>query len=505
MDSLRPANLVAVGDLISGTIHFEGSKSHFRSCIKTGVNPELDELKRKYKGMNSFLAEIAARVSRKLPEWARQHIRSCIFMPQIGFLTLVELDPVTGNSLYEGEGTTDSVWEKLFTADGAVYYKNSHMKELDEEYGDMYCEIGDRELEIIHELANRIIEHESILVSASDICGEFDAVLALALGAEKYNWRPPRMVEASIIDIEGGRHPLQELVVPAFVPNNCIVASASVDRPQGEEIFPQALVLTGPNHSGKSVYLKQTAIIVYLAHIGSFVPAARAIIGLTDKILTCISPRESMSGGESAFARDMKQAALSARSSTSRSLVLVDEFGKGTNGDDGSGLLAALLDHFLSLGRDGPRLLAATHFHEIFEGGYLAHHDDLLSLAFMDVRVDWNAQQAEDQVTYLFSLVYGHSTSSFGGRCAALNGVPSAIVHRAEAIAILLAQNEELGTFCTRLSEVEERDLERAEKAARLFLMYSFDEQGRTGQDRGQRYTNGSTKALIESILSAEG
>ncbi|KAF4976941.1 hypothetical protein FZEAL_6476 [Fusarium zealandicum] len=496
IDSLRPANLVAVGDVISKTIDFEQSKDRQRSSVRAGVDPQLDELKRRYDGMDSFLTEVVNHMSRELPEWARKYVRSCIFLPQIGFLTVVEPNPTTGNGQYEGEGTSVGAWEKLFTADGAVCYKNSYMRELDEKYGDI-------EVEIIHGLAKSILEHEDVLVSASDMCGEFDAVLALASGAEKYNWRAPRVVEDSIINIEEGRHPLQELVVPAFVPNDCQVAAGSVDKEQLQGNVPQVLVLTGPNHSGKSVYLKQAAIIVYLAHIGSFVPASQAIIGLTDKILTCISPRESMSGGESAFARDMKQAALSMRTSTSRSLVLVDEFGKGTNGDDGSGLLAALLGHFLSLNLEGPRLLVATHFHEVFEGGYLAHHIGLL-LAHMDVRVDWEAPQTENQVTYLFSLAEGHSTSSFGGRCAALNGVPSAIVERAEGIALLLAQNEDLGTVCTRLSPAEEKRLERAEITARLFLGQAFDEQGGVGQNSDGKDAGSSLKGLLEDMLSSE-
>ncbi|KPM44866.1 hypothetical protein AK830_g1688 [Neonectria ditissima] len=457
IDCLTPSDLVSVGDMIEKTIDFDQSKSRHRSSVKAGVDLQLDELKRTYDGMDSFLTQVISHMNRKLPEWACQYVRSCIFLPQIGFLTVVELNPETGNGRYEGEGVTGGVWEKLFEADGAVCYKNSYMRELDEEYGDIYCQIGDREVEIIHSLATIILEYEAALVSASTICGEFDAIMALALGAEKYGWRAPRMVTESVIQIKGGRHPLQELVVPSFVPNNCQLSSGCFN-PDANDDTPQVLVLTGPNHSGKSVYLKQVAIIVYLAHLGSFVPAKQAIIGLTDKILTCMSTRESMSGAESAFARDLKQAALSTRCSTSKSLILVDEFGKGTNANDGSGLLAALLDHFLTMGQNSPRLLVATHYHEIFE-------------------VDWNASQTEDQVTYLFSLAFGHSTSSFGGKCAALNGVPSTVVERAEAIALLLAQNEDLGALCTRLSAEEEKQLNEAERTARRFLSEEFERE----------------------------
>ncbi|KAF5544816.1 mating type 1-2 [Fusarium napiforme] len=420
--TLEPASLVVVGDMINKTIDFEQSKARHRSSVRTGIDTQLDELKRRY------------------------------------------------------------------------------MRELDEEYGDMYCQIGDREVEIIHDLAGKVLEHEEPLLLASDMCGEFDAILALALGAEKYDWHAPQMVEASIIHIEEGRHPLQELVVPAFIPNPCHLFTGTSTITEAQDGSPQALVLTGPNHSGKSVYLKQTAIIVYLAHIGSFVPAVQATIGLTESILTCISPRESMSGGESAFARDMKQAALSMKSSTPRSLVLVDEFGKGTNGDDGAGLLAALLDYYLSLGPECPRLLAATHFHEVFECGYLENHNGL-RIAHMNVRMDWNASVVDDQVTFLFNLEYGHSTSSFGGRCAALNGVPSAVVERAENISKLLARNEDLSAACARLSQAEEVQLGKAEMTARLFLSETFGDQDEANMN-GEEHTRRSIIEVLEDILS---
>jgi DNA mismatch repair protein MSH5 len=346
-----------------------------------------------------------------------------------------------------------------------------------------------------------VLEREEVLLLASDMCGEFDAILALALGAEKYNWRAPQVVQASIIHIDDGRHPLQELAVPAFVPNSCHLFTGSQGTVEVQDDAPQALILTGPNHSGKSVYLKQTAIIVYLAHIGSFVPATQAVIGLTESILTCISPRESMSGGESAFARDMKQAALSTRASTPKSLILIDEFGKGTNGDDGAGLLAALLDHYLSLGPDCPRLLAATHFHEIFENSYLNHQSGL-RIAHMDVRLDWEAALLDDQVTYLFSLEHGHSTSSFGGRCAALNGVPSAVVDRAESISQLLAQNEDLGAVCAGLSPPETERLEEAEVTARLFLNESFGDEDEVESNEGENGTRDSIEDILEAIIS---
>lgn len=514
-------DLIAVGDMINRIIDFDQSKSRQRSSVKAGVDAQLDNLKRRYDGMGSFLTEVVNRVNQTLPEWACQYIRSCIFLPQLGFLMVVELDPRTGHGKYEGEGTGSDQWEMLFAAEGAVCYKNGFMRELDDQYGDMYCEIGgeykhtvpktgddlalistvDREVEIIHDLATRILKGEKALTMASDVCGEFDAILALAVGAGKYGWTAPQMTTDSILQIREGRHPLQELVLPSFVPNDCYLVGGQQQEQETDRQVAQALVLTGPNHSGKSIYIKQTAIIVFLAHIGSFVPAQEARIGLTDKFLTRISTRESMSRSESAFATDLKHVAQAVRHATSRSLVLVDEFGKGTNVDDGAGLLAAFVNHFLMLGPETPRMLLATHFHELFEGGYLKLHRGLY-MGHMDVRTNWEAGQMEDQVTYLFKLTQGHSSSSFGSRCAALNGVPSPIVERAEAIAVLLSRNEDLGSACAKLSPQEQQDLEHAESVARRFLQSNLELL--TPEHLSKGGNRAAIQAELRSVLSPE-
>jgi DNA mismatch repair protein MSH5 len=123
------------------------------------------------------------------------------------------------------------------------------------------------------------------------------------------------------------------------------------------------LVLTGPNYSGKSVYLKQVALIVYMAHVGSFVPADSAKIGLTDKILSRVTTRETVSRTQSAFMIDLQQISLALSLATRRSLLIIDEFGKGTESSDGAGLACAVMEYLLSLGPERPKVVGATHFH----------------------------------------------------------------------------------------------------------------------------------------------
>ncbi|KAH0498691.1 hypothetical protein TgHK011_005931 [Trichoderma gracile] len=381
VDGMNPKVLTRVGDLIERVVNFDQAKSQQRYSVRPGIDDELDGLKRQYDGLNSFLTEVANHVAQDLPVCARQCIRSCIFLPQLGFLTVVEQLYQQSGSSFDEECAGDGLWKKSFTDNEVAYYKNRHMTELDEQYGDIYSQISDREVEVMQRLAMDVIVHEKTLLAAAATCGEFDALLALALGAAKYGWKAPQMTTANILHIKGGRHPLQELLSPSFVPNDCYIGDDDGAAP-GRTV--QALVLTGPNQSGKSVYIKQVAIIVYLAHLGSFVPADYAVIGTVDKILTRISLRESVSGTGSTFAHDLKDVSHAMKYSTARSLVLIDEFGNGTTANDGAGMFAAMLEYFLSSVAQTPRILAATHFHEIFANGYLCHYDTLM-LAHMDL------------------------------------------------------------------------------------------------------------------------
>lgn len=314
--------------------------------------------------------------------------------------------------------------------------------------------------------------------------------MALALGAQKYRYTPPQMTTANIIRIEGGRHPLQELTVPAYIANDCVITGGRGDGTEHDESpvpcsalvqesieSASMLIMTGPNYSGKSVYLKQNALIVFMAHIGSFVPADRAVIGLTDKILTRIATRESISRDQSAFMIDLQQVSLMVTLATRRSLLVIDEFGKGTNASDGAGLCCGLFEYFLNLDLHRPKVLAATHFHQIFEGRFLKQRPEL-TFGHMEVRVDTKAAQVEDQITYLYNFVPGRSISSFGTVCANLNGIDQAVVDRADELILLAARGEDLFAACTKISKEEAEELEIAEQIGRQFLEQDFPSAG---------------------------
>ncbi|KAI1304784.1 putative MSH5 protein [Xylaria venustula] len=482
IEAIDPIQIRQVGELITETIDSEQSVDRGRIAVKQGVDAVLDERKRCYDGMDSFLANVIARLQDSLPEWARRYVKNCIFFPQLGFLTVVSINPQTGKGNYNGEGLNDT-WSCMFLADGSAYYKNQQMKELDEKLGDLYCMILDQEIEIIHQLAVKVIGREMAIIAASEILGELDSLIALATLCDQNKWTAPQITNSNIIHIQGGRHPLQELVTPSFIPNDCFLSGgignvSEFDDTSTPEIdhsseSPSTVIITGPNHSGKSVYLKQVALIVYLAHIGCFVPAEHAEIGLTDRILTRISTRESVARSDSAFAVDLRQVAFTMNFATRRSLIIIDEFGKGTNNQDGAGLMTAAINHFASLGPERPKLLVATHFHEIFENDFLRESAEL-AFANMKIHVDLNALTSEDQVTYLYQFAPGRSISSFGSRCAALNGVDQAIVDRAESIILQISHHEDLEVACSKLSEDEAEKLRAAEAVARNFLEEDF-------------------------------
>ena len=233
------------------------------------------------------------------------------------------------------------------------------------------------------------------------------------------------------------RHLLQELTVPTYIANDtCLKGGLGDDaytqRLEGnpalseamadneEPKWPSMLIMTGPNYSGKSVFLKQIAIIVYMAHVGSFVPADQAVIGITDKIITRVATKESVSKAQSSFMIDLQQIALAVSLATRRSLVIIDEFGKGTESKgmfaglgklrcshgslDGAGLACGVLEYFLGLGAETPKVLAATHFHEIFETRFLKPGPGL-DFGHMEVRLDTQAETVENQITYLYTSV----------------------------------------------------------------------------------------------------
>jgi DNA mismatch repair protein MSH5 len=138
LGKIQPHQLHKIGQMVTQTVDFPRSAEQHRTAVLQSVDVELDTIKRTYDGMDSLLTDVATQMSNDLPEWASQYIESCIFFPQLGFLTVVPLDPQTGLGKYEGEGLENDIWERMFISNDMGYYKNQRMKEMDDYFGDMY-------------------------------------------------------------------------------------------------------------------------------------------------------------------------------------------------------------------------------------------------------------------------------------------------------------------------------------------------------------------------------
>lgn len=388
------------------------------------------------------------------------------------------------------------------------------MRDMDIHIGDLHSAIVDREIEIIQALLDEILVHDAAIGQACHVCAELDCLLSFAESSQLYGYRRPQMVEDNIIDIHLGRHPLQEQLIDTFVPNDARLAGGAgvgaafqVPDDGAEANWNSVLLCTGANACGKSVYLKQIAMIQYMAQIGCFVPAESATLGIVDKIFTRISTQESVSRVQSAFMIDLNQVSLALRNCTARSLILLDEFGKGTLSTDGAGLFCAVLQHLLARGADCPKVLAATHFHDIFRVGLLDPHHAPIAFRHMqimftasdgsllqehgsdssadtDVNVDIDATEdhggvrrvgAGEKITYLYRVAEGLSLDSHAAKCAEIFGVPSRLMRRAQYVSHLLSTHE-LGRLLDEgMTEKECLDLEAAEAVCRRFLAWDLD------------------------------
>ncbi|KAL4809528.1 muts domain V-domain-containing protein [Aspergillus unguis] len=466
--------LRALEDAQLYTVDIDSSDEQGRAVVKSGLDRELDRMKDNYDGLNSLLKQVAIEIATTIPASFDIDV-NVIYFPQLGFNIAIPLTNA-GEAAYNG---SDEGWELVFITENRAYFKDFRMREMDEKLGDIYGLICEKEIEIVYDLAQRVLRYETVLIDASDACGELDSLLAMIQAVTCYNLARPKMSKDNIIKIKGGRHILQELTVSSFVPNDTFLVGGRVEEqtvdhsqhaPEALKTGsnPSMLLLTGPNYSGKSVYMKQVALIVYLAQTGSFVPAESAEIGIVDKILVKSNSQDSVSQIQSTFMNDLQQISFDLKHLTGQSLLLIDEFGKGTSEHDGIGLACGVLEHLLSL-EDTPKIIAATHFHEILENNFLRIRPRL-QLGHMEVRVCEESHKADDQITYLYNFRLGRSTKSFGTICAALNGIKPAIVDRANELVSLSARGENLIAACATLSAEEMETLQEADDLARKFL-----------------------------------
>jgi DNA mismatch repair protein MutS len=283
------------------------------------------------------------------------------------------------------------------------------------------------ELELLGRVRGQLAGTYPVLKKSSIALACIDVLLSLADVADSCHWIAPSVNDGLILRLREGRHPVVEAAIGrgAFVPNDCII------DPKEQQI----LMLTGPNMAGKSTYMRQIALIIILAQMGSFVPASEARIGLVDRVFTRIGASDSLARGESTFMIEMKETAAILEHATQRSLILLDEVGRGTSTFDGISIAWAVAES-LHERAERPRTLFATHYHELTD---MAHTKERIR------NYNFAVKEWQGDIIFLRNLVEGAASRSYGIHVARLAGLPAAVIDHAKAI---LAQLEGGGDEC---------------------------------------------------------
>ncbi|CAM6030930.1 unnamed protein product [Sphagnum balticum] len=474
--------LVYIKNLVTGVIDFDKtSGEHTAPRIVHGICDELDELKNLHEGLPDFLDKIATLELNRLPQdMAKSGQGTMIYMPQVGYLLRfgVRLHEDVLECLPDFQLAFEGGCEEGF------FYRTSKTRELDDMIGDIFHKILDMEQAVLWELEKRLGEFSSTLRQAANVAAEVDCLTALSIVAHEQKYVRPVLTEDNILVISNGRHPLQECTVNTFVPNDAHMTQKG-----------RVCVVSGPNYSGKSIYLKQVALIVFLAHIGSFVPAEKAIVGLTDRIFTRIASKETMAVSQSSFMIDLHQIAIMLRHATSKSLCLIDEFGKGTLTTDGVGLLCSTLKQF-SDWELPPKVLACTHFSEVFNPKFLPKSENLAFYTMSILEPD-NGQQSSgsiDDIVFLYRLVLGHAVPSYGKHLTLLTiqpesaGVAPEILVRANEILELMTETKNID----RLDSQQTAAKDQRYKTFTEKLLFWDDDKGDTHGFLSQVFSHSS-------------
>jgi len=370
--------------------------------IREGYSEELDRLRDVNRGGKEWIARFQAR------EIERTGIPSL----KVGFNKVfgyyIEVTHAHGHKI-------PSDYQRKQTLKNAERYITPELKAHEDDV--LRAEERSRELEyeLFVELRQRCADEARPLLQSAEVLAQLDVLSGLAEVADLFGWQRPQLVEDPILVIEQGRHPVLEQWLPAgsFVPND-----ARLGPDDG-----LLLLITGPNMAGKSTYLRQTALIALLAHVGSFVPARRAIVGLVDRIFTRVGASDELTRGQSTFMVEMTETANILNNATQRSLIILDEIGRGTSTYDGVSLAWAVAEYLHD--EIGCRTLFATHYHELTQ----------LAESLPRLR-NYNAAVVEEgqTVVFLHQIRPGPADRSYGIHVAQLAGVPRAVLDRARQV-----------------------------------------------------------------------
>ncbi len=381
--------------------------------IKDGFDKELDELISATRSGKAWIADLAA----------KEQKRTGISSLKVGFnkvfgyyievskanIHLVPADYIRKQTLVNGER-----------------YITEGLKEYEEKVLGAEEKRAALEYQIFEEIRGQVARENQRIKETAGLIGEIDALSGLAETAQLNHYTSPEINDTQTIDIVDGRHPVIEQTVKDedFVSNDIHLD----DKEQ------QFLIITGPNMAGKSTILRQTALIVLMAQMGSFVPASKARIGLVDRVFTRVGAADDLTRGQSTFMVEMNETANILRHATSKSLVILDEIGRGTSTYDGLSIAWAISEALHDRGDKGVRTLFATHYHELTELIATKRRVKNQNIAVKE----WN-----DQIIFLRKLVPGGTSRSYGIQVARIAGIPEGVIERAKEILANL-EGEEL-------------------------------------------------------------
>ncbi len=371
--------------------------------IKKGWSEELDHWREIHDNFNSVLLDYEASEKEKT-----------------GIPTLkIKYNNAAGYFIEVSKGKLSSVPPHFIMRRALVNgdrYTTEKLQELEQELNESSTKILELERDLFLEVRNSLHQYIPYLMQLAAEIANTDVSAALAQAASVNNWVCPQVDESSVFEIVDGRHPVVEKHIPSgeFVPNDTFISA-------GEDHLPSFNLITGPNMAGKSTYLRQNALIALLAQTGSYVPASKARIGIVDKIFCRVGASDNLAKGESTFLVEMSETANILHSATEKSLVIMDEVGRGTSTEDGLAIARAVSEYLLNTVKC--KTLFATHYHELSR----MEHPKLKMLCMA-------VNEQSGSVVFLRKVIEGVTQNSYGIHVAALAGIPDSVIERAKDI-----------------------------------------------------------------------
>ncbi len=401
--------------------------AHMREggLIRDGVDQELDEYRGLQRDSNTWLAGYQARLIEQTGVTALKVGYNRVFGYYIE-LTALNKDKAGAS------------WTRKQTLKNAERYITEELKEFEGKVLSAKDRAVTREATLFGDLCEKAEGLMGVLQRYADMVGELDVLCCFAQRSSKYGYVKPEIVEGNVLDVVGGRHPvLDELLGDGLVPND-VKLGVDVDGR-----WVSLGLITGPNMAGKSTYIRTAALIALLAHTGCFVPAESATVGLMDRIFTRIGASDELHTGQSTFMVEMTETANICNHATDKSLVILDEIGRGTSTLDGLSLAWAITEHLAKL---GCRTFFATHYHEITQ--LPERFDNVMNLN-VTVR-EW-----QEEIVFLHRIVAGAADRSYGIHVAKIAGLPAEVVERANELLGQLEVNHDGAGLIDELGNLE--------------------------------------------------